>query len=197
MKWILGVAALFGAGLLLLLRSGSASAAIAENPPVPTPSDNSLPDDMNTQSDANLIAFLAVIRKLEPGVEQYRSLVGGGSFTDFSDHPANKGWPGIIVGGRKTTAAGAYQIVRTTWNDIGGVSRFGSFDPAAQDAAAIYLIRNRHPNAYMLIESGQIEPALYALRNEWESFDKLLQGNYPYTVADAKESFAAAGGTLA
>jgi lysozyme len=89
-----------------------------------------------------------------------------------------------------TTAAGAYQITRTTWLDVGGALRFGSFDPTAQDAAAIALIQRRGALPHIL--AGEPQKAAYALRDEWEMFQQPQWS--PEAVA---ARFVGLGGTIA
>lgn len=150
----------------------------------------------NMNADQNLSAFLALIRKAEANGDYY-ALVGGGQFSDTSDHPTNTGeFAGIrMPDGRLTTAAGAYQITRTTWNDIGGVGRYGDFLPRSQDLAAVDLIRRR--GALPDIEAGRFDSAVSKLRNEWEAFARMIAGNYHITLADAQAIYEGAGGSIA
>jgi muramidase (phage lysozyme) len=193
------------AGVLLLLVSPRAEASVADIQPesdtLPD-SENFFPWDMEplpVMANANLIAFLAVIRAVEGGTDayDYDDLYGGGSFTNFYDHPYEMGtWAGVrLPNGKLTTAAGAYQITVTTWRDIGGKERFGSFDPAAQDAAALYLIERR--GAKEAVQRGDFKRAISMLRNEWEAFAKMIDGQYPITVAQAERTFTNSGGELA
>lgn len=147
--------------------------------------------------DANVSAFLALIRAAESN-DDYSALVGGGNFTDFSDHPALTGeWGGIRRedDGRLTTAAGAYQITRTTWKDLGGASVYGDFSPAAQDAAAVALVTRR--GALGLIQAGRLQEAMARLAPEWEAFQRILAGTYPLTFSDAQSVYTGNGGQLA
>lgn len=143
-------------------------------------------DDLDTDQ-INTAAFLDTIGRFESGGD-YRVLVGGGQFSNFADHPGNLGWSGIArTDGRITTAAGKYQITKSTWNDLGGVGRYGDFSPASQDRAASDLIARR--NASAAVESGDVAGAQSLLKNEWESLalrgsDEVLQaflsfGGYP------------------
>lgn len=137
----------------------------------------------------NLDAFLAVIREGESS-GNYLALVGGGEFTDTQDHPAITGeFEGIRrADGRLTTAAGAYQITRTTWLDIDGKGRFGSFNDTAQDAAAIFLLNRR--GALHDVMEGRIELAVSKLKTEWEFFQK-------WTITRVLTAYDNAGGTWA
>lgn len=120
-------------------------------------------------AERNMEAFLALIRRIESN-DDYFALVYGGQFNDTSDHPANLGWPGMARpdDGRLTTAAGAYQITRTTWNDI----RQGlpDFSPQSQDLAAIKLLHRRR--AFDDVVNGNTADAIRKLKNEWEAFRK-------------------------
>ena len=143
----------------------------------------------------NLDAFLKLIRKAESN-DDYRALVGGGRFSDFSDHPAITGeFAGIQGPSGLTTAAGAYQITRTTWKDLGGIGRYGDFLPYSQDLAAIDLIKRR--GALPDINAGNFQQAVTKLRNEWEAFARMLAGNYHITLADAQTIYQNAGGSIA
>lgn len=179
----LTIAAAAGVGLL-----ASELLADADYPPVFADNVDSPP--MNNR-EFNLTAFLAVIRRGESS-DNYTAKVGGGNFSSFADHPANTGeFPGIRrADGRLTTAAGAYQITRTTWNDIQRTQRLSDFSPRNQDQAAIFLIDRR--GAMEAVLSGNVGYACQLLRNEWEIF----QNHYSDTnkVAALFENF---GGTVA
>jgi lysozyme len=166
------------------------------------------PDEPNLQEiapmdeAANVSAFLALIRRAEGGTDayDYDDLVGGGNFTDFSDHPAITGeFAGIRTrGGLLSTAAGAYQITRSTWRDLGGKARFGDFSPAAQDAAALAILQEKRPGAYRMIAQGRFLDAIYRLRNEWEAFDRMINDNYKhFPLEQAQAYYVNSGGTVA
>jgi lysozyme len=146
----------------------------------------------------NLTAFLKLVRVAESG-DDYSALVGGGSITDFSDHPANKGWQGIrTADNRKTTAAGAYQITQTTWNtEVQPALHLPDFTPASQDEAALWIIQFKRPGAWEMVTQGKLDDALARLRQEWESFDRMIKGTYPITLAEAQTIYTDAGGTVA
>lgn len=193
------------AGLLLLLVPRASAASVADIQPGQKPDtdneSNFFPweDPLPVNANKNVIAFLATIRALEGGKDSYDydDLYGGGNFSSFVDHPYETGeWSGVRLPNKKlTTAAGAYQITVSTWRDIEGKKRFGSFDPAAQDAAAIYLLERR--GAKDAVQRGNFKHAMLMLRTEWESFDKILKGEYPITYAQASQTFLNNGGELA
>lgn len=95
----------------------------------------------------------------------YDVLVGGGLFTDFSQHPR------VVVDlpklGIKSTAAGRYQILRGTWGEFAAKLRLPDFSPESQDLCCYALIKRR--KALPLIQAGQFEAAVHACRKEWAS----------------------------
>lgn len=139
-------------------------------PAVETPASSQPAEVAAVNTARNLDAFLAIIRAGESS-DNYLALVGGGEFTSFADHPAITGeFAGIrrADDGRLTTAAGAYQITRTTWRDLGGAKKYGDFSPSAQDRAAVDLIKRR--GAYQDVIAGRVTAAVRKLQNEWEMF---------------------------
>ena len=142
----------------------------------------------NDTAQTNINAFLAMIRQSEGTagqVDPYAVCYGyRHTIADFSDHPRNTGeWAGerlpdamcVKAGfgpGCVSTAAGAYQIIRPTWNTIKARVGLVDFTPPSQDAAAVQLIANR--GALEDVKAGRITSAISKCRNEWAS----LPGNY-------------------
>lgn len=151
-----------------------------------------VPDvSVNDFYSANLNAFLTVIR-IGESTDNYFAKVGGGNFANFDDHPTITGeFAGIRrADGRLTTAAGAYQIVVTTWKSLGGRAKYGNFSPASQDQAAIDLIIRR--GAYDLVLQGKIAIAASKLANEWEMFKTAR-----WSFTNVAKVFTGAGGSIA
>ncbi len=148
-----------------------------------TPAD--VPVDTAT---ANITAFLSMLRQSEgTGSAQDPYAVCYGYkhiITDFSDHPAVTGeWKGEPLSdamcanagfgpGCISSAAGAYQITKGTWNGLKSSLGLVDFSSDSQDAAAIELIRQRA--ALEDVKAGNIASAIDKCRNEWAS----LPGNY-------------------
>ena len=111
--------------------------------------------------DPNVKAFLDTIAYAEgtDGPDGYQMLFGGGLFHGFADHPR------ILVrrSGIASTAAGRYQILERTWDELG----LPDFTPASQDAAAVKLLVRR--KALDHIEAGQFDLAVAAACHEWAS----------------------------
>lgn len=175
-----------------------------------------IPDISTEPVMSNLDAFLMMIRKSENAAQDvadgidYQTFYGGSRFYDLSDHPAITGekvgvklpdaWciaagygPGCV-----STAAGAYQITRTTWKRIRAASGWGpylnDFSPASQDAAAVRLLREA--NVLTMIDNGQIEQAIYKVAGIWASLprskSKQPQRSLPEVLAFYNDSLTGA-----
>ena len=123
----------------------------------------------NPVTEINVKAFLRLIRFAEHGRDDpstYYTLYGGGKFTDISQHPLTDK-PPIEAWGKKSTAAGAYQIKLDTWGDAHKQGYAYDFSSCSQDNAAVYLIKTRGALDY--IRDGQIEKAVRVLKGTWVS----------------------------
>ncbi len=158
--------------------------------------------------DANVAAFLAVIRRGEgtAGQSGYRMLYGGGFFNDFSDHPANIAWGGVKLpanycgaagkgAGCVSTAAGAYQFLKPTWNDVSRRAGLTDFSPDSQDAGAVQLIRDR--GALADVRAGRFESALKKVAAVWASLPGSPYGQPTISLSTASSVYEQNGGTFA
>ncbi len=151
-------------------------------------------------------AFLYMIRASEHvfprDVENdaaYGIFYGGSRFRNFADHPVNTGEKrGVPLSdaickaaglrpGCVSTAAGAYQIIRPTWNRLKSTYGLPDFSPASQDAAAIYLLLES--GAYDLIVQGKIEEAIKKASKIWASLPGNTYQQSPKTLAYAIDRF--------
>ena len=116
----------------------------------------------------NLEAFLKTIRIGESN-DDYQALYGGGRFLSFAQHPAIKTAinPNPFAGSNNSHAAGAYQFQPGTWLDAARAENLSDFTPANQDRAAVWAIKRR--GAYSDVLMGDIQAAMYKLRQEWTS----------------------------
>lgn len=153
--------AILAAVAAFLLYSARANAIEGEPVIKPDTSDNS---DGELHSDADKIAaFLYAIRLSEHQRADvlldtdYFLAYARVPFSNMRDHPANtgevKGYPlsadmcrrAGFPPGCVSTAAGAYQIIRPTWESIRAAGPHGAripdFTPASQDEAATRLLR--------------------------------------------------------
>jgi lysozyme len=87
-------------------------------------------------------------------------------FTSYADHPR------IRISIERlhiySTAAGRYQFIARTWDALAAQLGLKDFSPPNQDKACVKTLSNRH--ALILIETGDIEKAIYACNEEWASF---------------------------
>jgi lysozyme len=165
--------------------------------------------DMTT-AQQNIAAFLQVLQQAEgtAGRGGYRACYGyAHQIQSFADHPCiTREWLGEVLAdamcanagfgpGCKSTAAGAYQIIKPTWQGLKGALGLPDFTPASQDAAAVQLIKQC--GALEDVKAGRFNEAVRKCRSKWAS----LPGNYAKqgqkTYAQLGLWFQQAGGKLA
>lgn len=173
-----------------------------------------LPVNVSAQrAAANAAAFLYCIRRAEGTASRgadgaYRVCFGyGHTLQSFADHPAVTGeWMGERLSdtmcrnagfgpGCKSTAAGAYQIVKPTWVRLRDRLGLPDFSPASQDRAALELVRSR--GALADVQAGRFEAAVRKCRNEWASLPGNYAGQGQRSMTDLAGWFADAGGAVA
>ena len=144
--------------------------------------------------NGNLKAFLQVIRHCEgtAGPNGYRTLFGGKLFDSFDRHPAV--YTEFTLKGKKYTssAAGAYQFLKRTWDSLVKQNGFKDFSPDNQDQGAVALIRGR--GALRDVEEGRFEAALTKCNREWASLPGSPYGQPVKTVAYCKQIYEQFGG---
>lgn len=150
--------------------------------------------------DANVRAFLDMIAFSEgtSGPDGYRYMFGYPQnpdrlITSFADHPRQ--YFSFTVGGKtyKTSAAGRYQFLASTWDDLKRKLGLVDFSPASQDAAAIELIRQR--GALNDVRAGRIATAITKCAKTWASLPGAGYGQPEQKLATLMNQYAAAGGT--
>lgn len=154
-----------------------------------------MPVSLNLE-DRNLQAFLAMIRYAEgtSGPNGYRTLFGGGLFDSFDDHPRQ--FITATLGGQSITssAAGAYQFLMKTWDDVRGILGLPDFSPASQDRAAAFLIRRR--GALADVYAGRFDVAIVKCNKEWASLPGSPYGQPVRTLSDLRRVYVASGGQI-
>ena len=94
----------------------------------------------------------------------YQVLYGGGLFDDLTRHPDR-----VIVKRYASAAAGAYQFLPATWNNVAKELNLNSFEPPHQDQAALHLVKRR--GALQEIDrNGLTKGVMDRLAPEWASF---------------------------
>lgn len=146
----------------------------------------------------NVIAFLDMIAHAE-GVERFSShggydvLVGGKTFTGYTEHPRKLVWlPKYRI---NSTAAGRYQFLWKTWNSLRNRLRLPDFGPASQDRAAIELLRET--GALADIKKGWISSAIRKSRKIWASLPDAGYGQREVPLEALLAVYQKAGGQIA
>lgn len=149
-------------------------------------------------------AFLSTIAGTEsPG---YDVLYGGGKFRDYSRHP-NAKIP-IMSGPNKgdySSAAGRYQFLGSTWEDLAKRHGYKDFSPANQDAGAWALANEQYKaatggsleEALQSGDPGRINAAASVLAKTWTSLPGGIEQAKGYgtgTFADAFRKNLGVGG---
>ena len=135
--------------------------------------------------EINVKAFLKLIRyalhKREDNIVYYLLHGGTQTFSDLSKHPDRQ----IRAWGKESTAAGAYHILKSSYDEAVANGIIRDFMPSSQDELAIWMLRKR--GVLELVKSGDIAHAVFQLRNEWVSLPGASQSKM--TMQEAKELF--------
>lgn len=105
----------------------------------------------------------------------YDVMYGGGKFSDFTDHP--RVYNTIMSGpnkGQKSSAAGKYQFLGSTWDDVASRNGLTDFSPESQDKAAWALAteeykRDTGRDLESDLAAGDLSRVAPSLRNQWTS----------------------------
>ena len=182
-----GVAvAVIGGGLLLFIAQRNSMAALIQDNLDSSPMDSSTSLQNTITNEANNImetirtgaldvrqlvnnknvkAYLKAIRKGEGTADAggYSRMFGGSMFAGFADHPRIK----HTYNGITSSAAGAYQFLSGTWDEMAARYNLADFSPASQDVAAVGLIKRR--GALSDVLAGRFMAATVKCSKEWAS----------------------------
>lgn len=116
----------------------------------------------------NTAAFLKLLRWCEhyphePSVQDYKTMSGGGTLDNLDDHPRKT----VTKWGKKSSAAGAYQITVATFDEYKKKLGLKDFSAESQDKITLAIIKQE--SALDLIVAGQIEDAIKKLKGRWSS----------------------------
>lgn len=159
----------------------------------------------------NLRAALDVLQRAEGTAgnpDPYRVCFGyRHTINSLSEHPAITGeWRGEVLSdamcanagfgpGCKSTAAGAYQLIKPTWQRARDALGLRDFSAASQDAAAAWIIQKQ--GALQDVYAGRVTSWVNKCRSQWAS----LPGNYAKqgqrSMATLVAWYQQAGGTQA
>ncbi|AZS78798.1 hypothetical protein ELS24_10285 [Achromobacter spanius] len=124
-------------------------------------------------SNPNVQKVLRTIGQAEGTVgekiaDPYRIAFGGGTFDSLDAHPNTMASFTQTDGKRnKTSAAGAYQFLKPTWDDVSSKLGLKDFSPRSQDIAALELINRA--GALQDVLNGDTASAFGKLGSTWAS----------------------------
>lgn len=140
-------------------------------------------ENIAAAQDPNVRRYLDMLAQAEGA--DYDTLFGGAKFNSYADHPrVRKGF--TQTDGKKNTssAAGRYQFLEKTWDDVAGTLGLKDFSPASQDAAAVELLRRSGSLAD--VQAGRYDAAVAKDNKTWAS----LPGS-PYAQKTRSQEFVA------
>lgn len=153
-------------------------------------------------ADANVVAFLDMIAYSEGTAmpEGYRAMFGYPRIPDrlinsFADHP-RKHFSFTNSAGQQltTSAAGRYQFLESTWDDLKAKLGLQDFSPASQDAGAIELIRQR--GALNDVKAGRTSAAIAKVSKVWASLPGAGYAQPERKLSNLLAAYTEAGGTV-
>ncbi|MYM96239.1 glycoside hydrolase family protein [Rugamonas sp. FT81W] len=124
------------------------------------------------------------------GPNGYRTMFGGGLFTGYADHPRRA----VTRGSLTSTAAGAYQFLSKTWDEMAAKYALSDFSPSSQDIAAVGLIKRR--GALSDVLAGRFRAAIDKCNLEWASLPGSPYGQPTLTYDRAQAVLVAAGASI-
>ncbi|MFW7342864.1 glycoside hydrolase family 104 protein [Pollutimonas sp. H1-120] len=117
--------------------------------------------------DPKVRKFLDVIAQAE-GTTGYDTAFGGGTIPSLADHPRQlHSFTQTDGKANKTSAAGRYQFLQGTWDDVAGKLGLTDFGPESQDLAAIELMRRN--GALDAVLAGDFDTAIQKSGSTWAS----------------------------
>lgn len=151
--------------------------------------------DTAADNEAAFLDMIAFSEGVAKGEDGYRTLFGGGLFDSFADHP-RKFFSFTDKLGRvlKTSAAGRYQFLMRTWDEIAQKLQLADFSPENQDRAALELIRQR--GAQNDVRAGRIAQAIAKCAPIWASLPGAGYSQHENKLTALVASYQAAGGNL-
>ena len=148
--------------------------------------------------DANVSAFLDMIAYSEgtAGPEGYRTMFGHRLFDSFADHPRQYfSFTNSLGQQLKTSAAGRYQFLASTWDSLKQKLGLQDFSPASQDAGCIELIRQR--GALPDVQAGRTSAAITKCAPVWASLPGAGYNQPERKLSQLLAAYTSAGGTTA
>ncbi|MCT7953096.1 glycoside hydrolase family 104 protein [Ancylothrix sp. C2] len=189
-------------GLSIIAISTLGLAIIGQPTPTPAPRQIFLSSHPLSEAikNGNVQAFLQTIAFAEgtAGPDGYRMMFTGPLFNSFKAHPNVKNCS--LYKGRPlcSTAAGRYQFLKTTWDEISRKLKLPDFSPESQDLAAVQLIKQA--GGYEDIVAGRFDDAVFKLAPTWASFPTAEGKSYynqpSKSLPSLRDKFQQAGGSF-
>ena len=176
---------IFGAGLLILMYMLGRKAKNA----LDTSTDQTALQNPNVKAFLDTIAYSE--GTIHIGDNGYNVFLGGSTFDDYSQHPNQKHTAGKYTG----TAAGRYQFVYKTWQDLADTLGLTDFTPDSQDLAAVELLRRA--GALDDIGAGNFDAAIQKSSGTWASLPYSTAGQPTQKFAILENFYKNSGGSLA
>lgn len=130
----------------------------------------------------NVRQFLDVISQAE-GTTGYDTAFGGGTMPSLADHPRQlHSFTQTDGKANKTSAAGRYQFLQGTWDDVAGKLGLTDFGPESQDIAAVELLRRN--GALDAVLKGDFDTGVKRSGTTWASLP-----SSPYAQPKRSEGF--------
>lgn len=148
--------------------------------------ENMIIDVRQSVNHPNVQRMLKLIRVGEGTADDdgYRRLVGGGEFDSFADHPRTVQTIKFNNGKTlKSSAAGAFQFLRVTWDEMAAKYDLPDFSPASQDIAAVGLLKRSGALGHVL--DGDFAAAIRKANKVWASLPESPYGQPTLTMAKA------------
>lgn len=141
-------------------------------------------------------AFLDMIAYAEGTLRHgYNTAFGGGFIPSLADHPrVLRPFTNQRGEKLKTSAAGRYQFLARTWDELAAKLNLPDFGPASQDTAALELIRQR--GALNDVRAGRTEAAIAKCATTWASLPGAGYAQPERKLSTLIAQYRAAGGNM-
>lgn len=146
----------------------------------------------NLKAFLDMIAWSEGTTRVKGNKDGYNVLVGGGLFTDMTNHPHQLVHVNATL---NSTAAGRYQLLAKYYDFYRKLLGLKDFSPASQDAIAIQQIKEC--KAIADIEAGRFYDAVKKCAHIWASLPGAGYGQYENKLASLEAAYTNAGGKLA
>lgn len=148
--------------------------------------ENMMQDIRKAVNNQNVRRMLKLVRVGEgtDDADGYRRLYGGGEFDSFADHPRTIRTMTFRNGKTvSSSAAGAYQFLKKTWDELVAKYDLPDFSPVSQDLGAVALLKQSGALQYVI--EGKWEEAIRKANKIWASLPESPYGQPTITMAEA------------